>query len=335
MVLPADPGKSLVVRRMREFKDAITARDADTILFMAKRWLQVENALEAQITLLVTEIQAAGLEANLPSVYKLSRYNKLLSQAQREIARYDAWAADYIASGQAQMATLGIQHAAEALQLIMMEGGSQTFFDRINVEAVELMIGNAGKGGPVYKLLQSKYQDAAARMTDALIQGIAFGIPPGKTAEAMMNGMGYSLDHALTVARTEQLRVYREAARQQYEASGVVLGYKRFAAKDPKTCALCLALDGEVYPTSELMNVHPNDRCTMIPIVRGAAEITWESGEDWLRKQDEEIQKQVLGSGALDLWKSGQIELKDLVHKTEHEIWGPSLKRNTLASLAE
>ena len=96
---------------------------------------------------------------------------------------------------------------------------------------------------------------------------------------------------------------------------------------------MCLALDGEIYPTDELMSVHPNDRCIMIPNVRGAKEIIWESGEDWLRKQDEEIQKQVLGPGALEMWNKGDIELIDLVNKVEHPIWGPSLQRNSLETL--
>jgi len=71
----------------------------------------------------------------------------------------------------------------------------------------------------------------------------------------------------------------------------------------------------------------------MIPIVRGVSEITWESGEDWLRGQPEEVQIKTLGPGAHEMWKNGDIELKDLVNKVEHPIWGPSLQRNTLASL--
>lgn len=131
------------------------------------------------------------------------------------------------------------------------------------------------------------------------------------------------------------LRVYREASRQQYDSTGAVTGYKRFAAKDPRTCPLCLALDGEVYPTDELMNVHPNDRCIMVPIVRGVPEITWETGEEWLRRQDPAIQQGVLGPTAFEAWDNGQIELRDLVNKTEHPIWGPSLERVPMSSLIE
>ena len=110
-------------------------------------------------------------------------------------------------------------------------------------------------------------------------------------------------------------------------------GYKRFASKSGNTCALCLALDGEIYPTSELMSVHPHDRCVMIPLVRGVDEPQWESGEDWLKGQDPELQQKVLGKKASELWNNDDIKLTDLVKKTEHPIWGPSLQRTPLNDL--
>jgi len=339
-MFPTDPNptQSIVVARMLEFKADLLARDAATILTMGQRWMQLEGALEANIGLLVMELkelEAAGQAINIQRVYKIRRYQTLLAQVQKEMTSYNLWAADYIAQNQIVMGSLGIAHAAEAITLTMLEGVGAVgpFFDKIPFSAVELMVGNAGKGGPVYALLQEAYPTAVENMTNILIKGIAMGIGPGETAKQMVVGMEYALNHALTVATTEQLRVYREASRQQYESTGAVLGYKRFAAKDSLTCALCLALDGEVYPTDELMNVHPRDRCTMIPIVRGVSELTWESGEDWLRGQPEEVQIKTLGPGAHEMWKNGDIELMDLVNKVDHPIWGPSLKRTPLRDL--
>ena len=219
------------------------------------------------------------------------------------------------------------------LALTLLEGGSAAFFDRLPVSAVQYLVGNAGQGGPVYELLESKYPEAVVTMTDALIQNVALGIGPRQTAKAMIEGLQISLDYALLVARTEQLRVYREASRAQYDSSEATRGYKRFASKSGNTCAVCLALDGEVYKTSELMSVHPHDRCTMIPLVKGVPDPEWESGEDWLKKQDPEMQEQILGKKATELWNNGDIELMDLVNKYEHPIWGPSLGRTPLKDL--
>jgi len=340
MVLPTDPNptNSSVVQRMQQFSADLAARDAATIQQMGRRWIELENALEANIQLLVIELQelqAAGQAFNIQHVYKMQRYQRLLAQTRAEMSSYNTWAAGYIAENQQVMGVLGINNAAEILHLTLLETGSMAFFDKLPVEAIQLMVGNAGKGGPVYTLLQEAYPLAVDQMTTALIQNLAMGMGTTATAKAMMEGLAGSLNHALTVARTEQLRVYREASRQQYESSGAVQRYKRFASKSGNTCAVCLALDGEIYLSSELMNVHPNDRCTMIPLVNGTKEPMWELGSDWLRKQDPSIQQQILGPGALDLWNKGDIELIDLVKKTEHPIWGPSLNRVPLRDLVQ
>lgn len=324
---------STVVRRMREYQKALLARDAAVIYQMGIRWQRVEVALEANIHLLAREIAEMGLDVDISTIYKHRRYQTLLAQAQVELTKYNLWAAGYVTENQRKMAVLGIEHASEVLNLTVLEGGSMAFFDRLPVSAVQFMVGNAGKGGPVYTLLQEAYPMAVERMTSILIQNTALGIGPAVTAKEMIGGLAEGLNHALTVARTEQLRVYREASRTQYESSSAVLGYKRFASKSGNTCALCLALDGELYKTSELMSVHPNDRCVMIPVVRGANEITWESGSDWLKKQDAETQQKILGKGAFDMWSKGDIQLMDLVKKTEHATWGPSLKRVPLKDL--
>ena len=327
--------ESAVAQRMREFQKGLVAWDADTIYQMGNQWLRLEYALEANIQLLAMELAELGEEINLASVYRHRRYQKLLSQMRYEMKLYNHWAADFVAGNQKKLGVLGIDNGAELIQLALLEGGMGvgTFFDRLPVSAIELMVGTAGDGGPIYTLLQEAYPTAVEQMTNVLIQNVALGIGPGETAKAMMNGVAGGLNHALTVARTEQLRVYREASRQQYEKSGAVQRYMRFASKSGNTCALCLALDGEIVLSKEALHVHPNCRCVPIPIVNGVDPPKWETGSEWLKKQDTGLQQKILGKGAYEMWAKGDIELMDLVNKVEHPIWGPSLKRNTLESL--
>jgi len=334
--IPITPEPSAIVKRMQEHSKLLLAQDADTIYAMGERWIVMESALEAQITLLTMEIAEMGELVTQQSIFKLRRYQALLAQMQTEMSAYNLWAADYIAQGQMRMGVIGVSHAAEAVNLALLQGGASgvgTFFDTLPISAIQLMIGNTGKGGPVYTLLQENYPTAVERMTNILINNVAMGMSPMVTAKQMMAGMAGGLSHALTVARTEQMRVYREASRQQYELSGAVQEYMRFASKSGNTCALCLALDGEIYKSSELMSVHPNDRCVMIPVVNGVKPPQWESGEDWLKRQDEATQKHILGPGAQEMWKNGDIELMDLVKKVEHPTWGPSLQRVPLKDL--
>jgi hypothetical protein len=135
----------------------------------------------------------------------------------------------------------------------------------------------------------------------------------------------------LTIARTEQLRAYREAARSQYQESGLVKSYKRIAALD--ACMACIALDGETYDVEELLEVHPNDRCGMIPVVEGLPEIQYESAADRFAELPEDEQRERMGDGAYDLWNSGQISLNDFAVHSESDDWGPSIQTATLADL--
>jgi len=315
----------------------LLARDGDTLLHMGNRWLRLENAIEANVQILSLDMLAAAEKGEIVSrtaLFKRRRYQTLVAQIRDELTDYNEWASGFITQNQRNLGKLGIEHAADALQGTLMEGGEAgMFFDKLPVAAIENMVGIAGDGGPLQTLLQQAYPQAVDRMTDVLVKNTALGINPRQTAREMIEGTAESLNHSLTVARTEQLRVYREASRQQYETSGLVESYKRLSAKDARTCAVCLALDGEEYPTNELMHVHPCDRCTMVPVVKGMPKIEWESGEDWLKKQDPEVREQILGKGASDMWDAGDIKLKDLATKTEHETWGPSLQRTPLSEL--
>ena len=337
MVLPAAPEESIVVQRMRMHKLDLLARDGDTLLHMGNRWLRLENAVEANIQILALdalEAAEAGETISLGALFRRERYQKLVAQIRDELTDYNEWADEFITQNQRNLGKLGIEHAADALQGSLMEGGQAgMFFDKLPVAAIENMVGIAGDGGPLQTLLQQAYPTAVDRMTDVLVKNTALGINPRQTAREMIDGTAEALNHSLTVARTEQLRVYREASRQQYETSGLVQSYRRLSAKNANTCPVCLALDGEIYPTNELMHVHPNDRCTMVPVVAGMPAIEWESGEAWLKKQDPEVREQILGKGAFEMLNAGDIELKDLATKTEHETWGPSLQRTPLSEL--
>jgi len=196
MVFPVDipitPEPSAIVKRMQEHSKLLLAQDADTIYAMGERWIVMESALEAQITLLTMEIADMGELVTQQSIFKLRRYQALLTQMQTEMSAYNLWAADYVAQGQMRMGVIGVSHAAEAVNLALLQGGASgvgTFFDTLPISAIQLMIGNAGKGGPVYTLLQENYPTAVEKMTNILINNVAMGMSPMVTAKQMMAGM--------------------------------------------------------------------------------------------------------------------------------------------------
>jgi hypothetical protein len=209
------------------------------------------------------------------------------------------------------------------------------YFDKIPVEAVNAMIGYAGDGTPLTKLLQSKYPETAMQITQALINSTALGVNPRVTARNMVDAMAGDLQHALVTARTEQIRSFREASRQQMIESGVVEGYIRRCKLRETTCAACFALDGTEYPTDHIIESHPQCGCFMQPMVKGLEPIKVTSGEEWFNLQTEDVQRGIMGSSYYDAWKSGQFEFRQMASTHVDDTWGPTVRVTPLSELIQ
>jgi len=89
---------------------------------------------------------------------------------------------------------------------------------------------------------------------------------------------------ATRVARTEVIAASNEGALQRYEQEGID---KSEFYPSPDACFDCLSLSGE-YPTMEahgMIPVHPNCRCTFLPVVGITKPVIPEgpSGEEWFK----------------------------------------------------
>jgi SPP1 gp7 family putative phage head morphogenesis protein len=325
-----------VVLTALQHKLELLLQEASQMQEMARRWLGVEGALEAQLVALAEELahlRDAGKSIEAWRLFEVDRYRTLLAQAEGRIAEYSRYAGKLITGRQEELAGLGIEHAAEAIRLSYLDAGGRVgaYFNILPVEAVENLIGFAADGSPLNSLLRASWPDAVDGLTQALINGTALGRNPRDVAKDMVDGLSHGLDRMLTIARTEQLRTYREASRSQYQESGLVNSYKRIAASD--ACLACLAMDGEVYPSDEPLEIHPNDRCGMIPVVEGLPEIQYETGAERFAAMSEDDQRAMMGSEAYDLYASGQVSLSDFAVHSESAEWGPSIRTATLADL--
>lgn len=328
----ADP---LVVQVMRSFKLALLAREQVQQANMARAWLSVEANLQAEIEALARELAAekeAGRSISQAKLYRMKSYQRLMAQLQVEMRKYSNYAESSITGEQRALAQLGIEHAVTATNAAA-GGGIGVFFDVLPVEAVLNMVGMTGAGTPLRKLLEETWGDAAQGLTDILIRGTALGWNPRETARMMRQGMTRGLDRMLNIARTEQLRVYRETSRRQYETSGVVSGFRRLATHDGRVCAACLMAEGETYRLDETLRDHPSGRCTMVPIVMGMPPVKWQLGKDWFKEQPEDVQRRIMGPGRLDAWKRGEFHLEDLVAVRKDPVWGDRVEPAPLKEL--
>lgn len=313
----------LVVQVLREHRNRLDGMEASLMDDMGRRWLGIERRLESDISALANEMarRAAQGETITPAMaYRSERYKILQRQIQAEVMKYNKdYAVDYISGAQERYATLGLQASQDAL-VSMYPSPLSAQFNRINLDAVNDMIGFAGDGSPLYKLLKEDYPVTTDGIVDALIDGLVRGQNPTQTARAMVEAMGSGLDRALTIARTETLRAYRTASVEQYRQSGVTSGFKRLVARD-EACLACLVLDGEVYELEAEFDDHPNGRCTVVPIIAGMDEPQWQTGQEWLAEQSEERQREIMGNTRFDLWRGG-VPLDAFATKTHSDVWG-------------
>lgn len=328
----------LVVLLMRRFKADLFAKEKEQVQEMTRRWLEMERALQGNFDALAQELdQMRRNGEDIPRwrLAQLDRYQSLLDQVRAEMGKYNTFAAQEISATQLELAGMGIDNAGDAIRAYYAGFGRVAgAFDVLPVNAIEFMIGNAGDGSPLSKLLRASYGDSVDGLTSELIKAITLGKNPRDTARAMANGFGVGLDRALNIARTEQLRVYRESSRAAYQKSGVVSGYKRLSARDSRVCAGCLfADDGKLYDLDTPFEEHPQGRCTSVPVVKGLPAVTWQDGSSWFAAQPESVQMSILGRGRFDAWKDGKFELTDVVARRENETWGAALVPASLQEL--
>jgi hypothetical protein len=337
-----------VVVAMREFKDGLLREETMQMQAMAREWIRVEDSLQSQVSALaydVSERYAAGETVSKARLYRLQRYKSLVAQTQTEFAKYAKYADSSITDYQQKTGERGLNDAQVALQLSYLDAGSVgVYFNRLPIEAIENIVGMAGNGMPIDRLLRLRMvRDANGRplpgvldrLTNSLLKGTAQGINPRDVARMMQNDLTGGLNKALVIARSEGLRPYRYASQQQYDKSGVVLGHKRLCGHDGRVCGACLADEGTMYRTAWAMTDHPNGRCSSVPVVKGMPEVQWDSGQQWLRKQPEPIQQSILGDKVWTAWKGHKFPFRALVQRTESAEWGEGLVPATLDSLLE
>jgi hypothetical protein len=298
----------------------MSAKEAETMREMAVRWMGVERALDGNIAALANEMlrRTQAGEVITPSMIRAAnRYDILKAQTEREILKYNKDAAAIISDGQVTALEQGLGTAQDAI----VSSGFNASYHKINVGAVDAMVGYAGDGSPLVNLLnESVSAGATDNIVQSLIDGIGQGLGAERVAHDIAENLGGNFDRSLVIARTEINRAYRSSSTEQYRQSGVVVKFKRLVARD-EACASCIALDGEEFDSPEELDDHPNGRCTCVPVLTGIDAPQWELASDWFAQQPESKQREVLGPARLELYKGG-MPLSDMVHKNHSEEWG-------------
>lgn len=333
-MLPASKNDPEVIRLLREHRLALIAREQEQTERMAREWFKIEQSLKDEMTLLALQIQnemAKGSIITEQLLRRMDRYQKLDAQMKSQILSYaKGFAAPDIEKEQMEYGTMAINAASQAIKLSI---GTAFQFDRLPKDAVETYVGLLGDGTPLYRLLKEAYPQSLDGVVRSILEGASKGLSPITMANNMANEFGIGLERITLIARTEQLRVNRLVSSEQYRASGLDGHMRRVATKDDAVCMACLASDGEFIPLDKELDDHPRGRCVAVFQIKGLSPIEWEKGPTWFERQDEDLQREMMGDKKYELWKAGAFDLADMRRTTHNETWGDSPRVATIDEL--
>ena len=326
---------------------AVEALEDQAVATMAKAWAGVVKALEGDLEQVLTKVakaRAAGKPLSPAWVFQEDRVRVLLANARANATQYAQVAAR--ATTQVQAAAAQHGHAAAQAAVDRATAGLGASFAAATPETLGVAVGFLADGSPLASLLATLGQDAAAAVSDAIVQGVTLGHGVDVMRRAAMSAGNLPRHRAETIVRTEAMRVYREAHRQTYLANDDVLtGWTWRAHLDSATCVCCVVMDGTAHPTDERLDGHPRCRCAMVPATKSWADLGLDgiedttpavrSGKDWLTRQTPTIQRHVLGSGKFREWKAGRITLDEVVARPSSPRWGTMRRERSLIEIRQ
>lgn len=323
----------------RRFRALVARRERDAIREILDAWIGVRRRLVTDIDVLVKAIGAITQRGDTPSraqLLRLSQLEALLDDVSMEVARFGRTADRTVWAARRDAVAMAQDHAAG---LVSRQLGPQatrlvTLLRPVDTAAVEAIVGTLGQG-PVHELLVSLGSGLTDRLVVTLTDGVARGQNPRETARALRRVVDVPRHRALTIARTETMRAYRESTRVSHLAHADLLeGWQWLATLDTTTCPVCVAMHGEMLPTGELQGTHPNCRCTALPVTRTWADLGYPdvtetrtvlpTGVDWFASLGAADQLAILGPAKHAAWAAGDLQLSDLVGYTDDPRWGPT-----------
>lgn len=338
----------------RKFRADLLVHEQGATAEMVRAWQTVETELKRRLTDLLASVQEMQDNETPVSVqihHTEARLTSLLEQTQKELADLAREQAPKLADRQEAAittATTGIpdlitgaygtttQETPELATIISR-------FNRLPARTVEALVGFAGDGSPLQRLLQEAGRDLPGALRDTLLTGISAGDSIAKIQSDMAAQSNLTRARLEAIARTEVLRAAREATRRTYQDNqNVVTGWIWCCGLGSEACVACWAMNGSEHPLSEPMGSHPSCRCSQIAAVKSLAEITGDEsipdtrpkirpGAEIFAELSEAQQREILGAGGYELFRNG-TPLSAFVHEETDPRWGLT---RTVATLTE
>lgn len=304
-------GDELATRARRELLD----REKRDAVLTIREFGKIRDNISAELDAVLKAIADARAIGNVPTpglIFEGNRLKRLLDAVTDEINRAAGPLTDTLTDAQEKALSIARSQARGLPQL----AADLQLFD---AEATRELIGISGDGGPLARLFKKLAKPIRQSIFDALINGMAQGATNQQIAAVINRSVGNGAAAAMTIARTETNRAYREASRKFYDDVPAVIGWRWLSALDLNTCPLCWAMHGRIFKTKVKMGTHPNCRCTMVPVF--ATDAAANLGTDLFAKLNQAQQTAILGPKRFELYSAG-VKLPKFVG-TKKTPFGP------------
>ena len=302
--------------------DILLQRLIDRYLALIQR---VQGRLDALEQWMIDKTLTSAEMLNSP------QYKALLDEYEAEMQDYSSWLATELRAEVTRSGEAGLLAGLALLSSITGENTSTLVRPGTNaLDALQTYLAN---DGPMMLRIRSMAQTGADLIKQIILDGVGIGRGPVKiTAEILERGFGVGLTDAMRWTRTLQNYSYRWANLASYEANGVT-AWVWWAHLDDRVCASCVALHGKLFPISDgVANDHHNGRCAMLPYFDGM-QINPNAGQEWFNSRSEQAQKDILGIGKWEAWKSGAFDFDKLSTTYEDDVFGKMRREATLKEL--
>lgn len=230
-------------------------------------WRSVRADLD-ELTHQISEARQSGRTVSPSWLYRQERYKALLAGIQSRVSQFNTQAAQRVYGEMLRAHMDGGQDAMALLRASLPAGASYAFttpplaaFEQLSRQTLN-------------KLFAGIDREAALKVRQALLQGIARGQSPAVIAKSVRDAMSGPLWKALRIARTETLNAYRRSSAETFRSNAAVLEGWIWTA-GPSPCPFCADHAGQMYSVDENLDAmtHPNCRCVASPRTKPWSEI--------------------------------------------------------------
>lgn len=296
--------------------------------------LRHSATVEAEVLRILEQMQKeliAKLAQGDITEWGRARLNQMLKEASATIAEYYAKAQDILSPTYATVAGISAAQTATALAV--------TAPSRAVLES--LVTNMLVEGSPMKAWWAKQSADTAFKFASAVRQGIAQSETLNQIFKRVNEATDLANRNSIALVHTSVMQVFNDAKLNVIQANADIAPTTRWLATlDSHTCIRCAPRDGLEWDTKTLKPIghnlpfdniplHVGCRCTTIAVTPMLESILERGGggrastfgvqkgsttfEEFLSRQSEAFQDDVLGKGRAELFRSGKITLRDLV----------------------